>query len=399
MINPAEATVSNTKCPARTADHTRGTPQSLLSGSVTDWFPLLPRTRPPAQALHQRVAEIRVLAQSSCRGPDGTRLSCAAEAFNKAALIASDCGIADLARQLCWRQFDLFRAAAPLAGETAKLALQPIVNLGRLATRSGDGTRAYLIFQNAYDAVTAPATTDIDGRDVDFRSFVNHAQERHNLRRFLWTILLADGTRALTTTGRWDDALTHLDRYKGVGARMLDGRQAAVLARCATADVDGALDMLDASSTPEPWEEAVAACMRTLCLRIANRPAQTSAAAMVRAYLRLEPAREHLDFRTRLGLCVIDLADDTHPAARSQAIARVIREAVVGADARSALDVLAHQPCRSSMAATDKAAVTHIVGLSGLRNATMPPNLLEDLSASVKASEAQLTQLLRSSRS
>lgn len=33
------------------------------------------------------------------------------------------------------------------------------------------------------------------------------------IRKFLWTILLADGTRALTEAGRWGDALRHLEQY------------------------------------------------------------------------------------------------------------------------------------------------------------------------------------------
>ncbi len=357
-----------------------------------DWFPLLPRTRPPGQALHLRVDEVRGLACSASQGLNEIRISSAAEALNKAALIASDCGLVDLAQQLCWRQFDLFQAATPLTAKTAKLALQPIVNLGRLATRGGDGARAYRIFENAYDAVRTQAATEIDGRDIDFRRFVNQTEERQEIRKFLWTILLADGTRALTKAGRWGDALRHIEQYKGIGKRMLDGRQVAILARCTTGDYDAALDMLDDSSTPDPWEEAVATCLRTLCLRIGNQPADTSATAMVRAYLRLEPSREHLVFRTRLGLCVIDLAAEARRAGTSQVIARVIRAAV--ADAYSASDVLSHELCRSSMAQAEEDALAAIVELSGLRRGTMPANLLDDLMTSARTSEAQLAQVL-----
>lgn len=364
----------------------------LRLGRIADWFPLLPRTRPPCRALSLRVDEIRGLACSASRGPDEIRLSSAAEALNKAALVASDCGLADLARQLCRRQFDIFQAATPLTAKTAKLALQPIVNLGRLATRDGDGTRAYRIFKNAYDAVRTQAATDIDGRDIDFQHFVNQPEERPELRRFLWTILLADGTRALTQAGRWSDALSHLEQHKGIGKRMLDGRQIAILARCTTGDHDAALDILDDSSTPDPWEQAVATCLRTLCLRLGNQPADTSAAVMVRAYLRLEPSREHLVFRIRLGLCIIDLDTDTHRAGTSQVIARVIREAV--ADAYSAGDVLSHELCRSHMAQADEDALANIVELSGLRRATMPTDLLDDLMTSTKTNEAQLAQVL-----
>ncbi len=175
---------------------------------------------------------------------------------------------------------------------------------------------------------------------------------------------------------------------------MLDGRQVAILARCTTGDHDAALDILDDSWAPDPWEQAVAACLRTLCLRIGNQPADTSAAAMVRAYLRLEPSHEQLLFRTRLGLCVIDLAADAHQAGTSEAIARVIREAVADADAYSASDVLSHKLCRPRMAKADADALAATVKLSGLRCGTIPAHLLDDLMTSTKTSEAQLSQLL-----
>jgi hypothetical protein len=296
---------------------------------------------------------------------------------------------------MCWRQFDIFHDAAPLTATTGKLALQPIVNLGRLAIRGGDGNRAYRIFQNAYDAVTRQATRDIDGRDVDFRGFVAVPEQLQALRRFLWTILLADGTRALTTANRWDEALQHLNRYKGIGSRMLDGRQVAILARCANGDVNDALEIVDASSTLEPWEDAVAACLRTLCLRIANQPAEKSLDAMVNSYLRLEPTHQHVHFRTRLGLTVIDLTANTHQTDSSQVIAKVTWEAATNTDAHSASEVLAHDPCRANMTRADHAILTQIVDLSGLRRGKIPPDLLDDLMTSVKTSEAHLAQTLR----
>jgi hypothetical protein len=378
--------------------HDQDARHALLRSRVADWFPLLPRTRPPGRALHLRIDEIRGLAQSASRGPDDIRMSSAAETLNKAALVVSDCGLIGLARQLCWRQFEVFQAAAPLTAKTAKLALQPIVNLGRLATRGGDGARAYRIFENAYYAVPTQTVAQIDGRDIDFRRFVDQAEERQGLRRFLWTVLLADGTRALTKAGRWGDALRHVERHKGVGRRMLDGRQVAVLARWAAGDCDGAVAVLDGSFTPDPWEQAVAACLRTLCLRVGNRPADASAAAMVSACLRLEPSANRgsgdLLFRTRLGLCVIDLAVGTHRADTSQVAAGVVREAVAGADAYSASDVFAHERCRSSMAQADEVVLADIVEASGLGLGAMPADLLDDLMTSTKASEAQLARLV-----
>lgn len=374
------------------------TPHALLHAAVADRFPLLPRTRPPAQTLHRRIDEIRELALSASRVPGHARLSTATEVLNKAALIASDTGLTELARQLCWRQFDLFHTATPLTATTAKLALQPIVNLGRLTARRGDPARAYQIFEDTYQAVSTETATRIDGRDIDFRHFVHHTDQRHHLRRFLWAILLAEGTRALTTAGRWHDALTHLQHHHGIGRRMLDGRQAAILARCATGDLDTALDLLTSATTPEPWEHAVATCLHALCLRLANRPAATSAATMIQAYLHLEPTPEHLLFRTRLGLCLIDVMRNMPCADTSPIITRIIREAVTGADAHSARGVLSHHLCRARLTSTDKTALTRVVELSGLGCGTIPPNLLNNLMNSVKMSETQLEQTLSAGR-
>lgn len=78
----------------------------------------------------------------------------------------------------------------------------------------------------------------------------------------------------------------------------------------------------------------------------------------------------------------------------SQVIGRVIREAVAGDDAYNASHVLSHQLCRSSMTETDEAVLADIVESSGLGRGTMPTNLLNDLMASVRISEAQLILLL-----
>lgn len=305
----------------------------LLRGRVAEWFPLLPRPRPPCRALPRRIDEIRELARSASEGANETRMSSDAEAHNKAALLLSDCGLANLAQQLCWRQFDIFHAATPLTAKTAIFALQPIVNLGRLLTRSGQSARAYQIFQNAYDAVGTQAATMIGGRHIDFSQLVNNIEQRQETRRFLWTVLLADGTRALTRTGRWSEALKHIERHKGIGKRMLDGRQVAILARCTAGDCDGAIAMLDDSCTPDPWEEAVTACLRTLCLSVSDRPTDSSVAAMVNHYLQLDPTPGYPVFRTRLGLCVLDLAGGLGGSGVPEVAGRIAREAVTSSDA------------------------------------------------------------------
>jgi hypothetical protein len=305
----------------------------------------------------------------------------------------SDCGLHGLAQQLCWRQFNIFNAATPLTATTAKFALQPIVNLGRLLTRGGHSARAYGVFQNTYDAVETPAATTIDGRHINL-SHLAQVDQRQELRRFLWTVLLADGTRALTTAGRWSEALRHIEQHKGIGKRMLDGRQVAILARCATDDCDAAIDMLDDSSTPDPWEQAVTACLRTLCLSVSQRPTGPSVTAMVNHYLQLDPTPGHPVFRTRLGLCVLDLAGGPGRVGEPEVAVKIARDAVASADAYIARDVLSHTSCHLNMTEADKHVLAEVIESSGLHRGTMPADLLDDLMASVRISETQLVELL-----
>lgn len=73
-------------------------------------FPLVARPRPACPPLAERVREITDLAAAAER--DGNVTS-ATVALNKAALIASDCGMPDLARALCWRHAEAVLRAQP----------------------------------------------------------------------------------------------------------------------------------------------------------------------------------------------------------------------------------------------------------------------------------------------
>ena len=369
--------------------------QDPLFVTVAARFPLLPRSRPPGQHLLRRVHELTELVEPVTQEPGERSATRASEVLNKAALIASDCGLADLARALCWRQFDIFHTAAPLAGPAAKMALQPLVNLGRLATRDGDSDRAYAIFTSIFDAVTNQTTQNIDGRDIDFDNYVADAQQHHHeLRRFAWTVLLAEGTRALTRAGRWAEAVQHLRRHRGLGKRLLDGRQTTILAHTAEGDYDGAINMIKTSSTPEPWEHAVSRCFHTLCLQLGNHRADTETETMVNAYLQLSSSPKQQAFRTRLGLCVIDLVADLNRAAVPAVIERVNHEAVAATDAHIASDVLAHERCRPALSEHDFETLVETVDSSGLSSGTMPSHLLDALVTSVKAGEERLSRCL-----
>ena len=72
----------------------------------------------------------------------------ATHTLNKAALVASDCGMADLARQLCWQHIDTYRRIQrPLTIIEALYMLEPVLNLARLDIRAEHGTTALQQFR------------------------------------------------------------------------------------------------------------------------------------------------------------------------------------------------------------------------------------------------------------
>ncbi len=138
-----------------------------------------------------------------------------------------------------------------------------MINLARLRLRTGDGLGAYRLLAALYGTVAAKAEATLDGRTFAFNDLVT-AADHPQVVSWLWTVLLADGTRALTRTGRWAEALDHLHRHKGLGRRLLDGRQTAILAHHARQDHHAAEQILASTTIIQPWEQAVATCLRLL---------------------------------------------------------------------------------------------------------------------------------------
>ena len=78
----------------------------------------------------------------------------AAHALNKAALIASDAGMTDIAQQLSWQHIDTYcRAGRPLTIFEVRYLLEPVLNLARLQLRTGQATTALYPLESMFDAV------------------------------------------------------------------------------------------------------------------------------------------------------------------------------------------------------------------------------------------------------
>ncbi|MGH3977883.1 MAG: hypothetical protein ACRDRZ_02600 [Pseudonocardiaceae bacterium] len=129
-------------------------------------FPLLGRPRPACPSLPERVKEIADIAHTAGQeGADG--LAEGAHALNKAALIASDCGLADLASDLCRQHIDTYRAADhPLTVLQARYMLEPVLNLARLQIRASEGEQALRLLKSMYRAIMSNTDLVVDGHTL-----------------------------------------------------------------------------------------------------------------------------------------------------------------------------------------------------------------------------------------
>ncbi|MFF0700148.1 hypothetical protein ACFYVC_07575 [Streptomyces tendae] len=344
-------------------------------------FPLVARPRPACPPLAERVREITDLAAAAER--DGNVTS-ATVALNKAALIASDCCMPDLARALCWRHAEAVLRAQPLGAQDARYALEPLVNLARLRIRDGDGTGAYHLLDSLNRAVRSKSEAVIDGRAMSFQRLTKSASDHQQVCQWLWTVLLGDGTRALVAAGEWNRARAHSRQHRGIGQRLFDGRQVEVLVRCLGAQPSDALMFLHKSQPVEPWEQSVAAALTVLCHRAADEHPVEPIDKMVQHYLALDSAPELAVFRSRVGLVVLDLSPKTRQA---EAMRRLAYEAMTQTDGYVARDVLAHPVCREALGHGERRTLSAAVVSAGLGQGHIPEPLAQALlgAASVSA--------------
>ncbi|MEV0593706.1 hypothetical protein [Nonomuraea cavernae] len=351
-------------------------------------FPLIARPRPARQPLKARVAELCALSDAAAQGTDARHLTLASETLNKAALIASDCGDSAMARSLCWRHFAAYRPAWPLDAPQARHALEPLINLARLAIREHDGTRGYHLLNALFHAVSTASTADIDGHRVQFDNLTRTDDDLHTVRKWLWGIFLAEGIRALISAGKWKQAVTHAQQYRGVGQRLLDGRQATIIANCLAGRTDTALKLVADSAPEQPWEHAVASCLDALCNRVAARSSGHTLAEVQRQYLELDRAPELLVFRTRLGLTILDVAADTNGPLTDRIFTSLISDILATADGYTAWEVLTHNRTSALLSPAQQHELTSAVQDSGLGLGAIPAPLMPDLFSAVRASEA-----------
>lgn len=344
------------------------------------WFPLVLRPRPPCLPLRERVAELTSLAADTEYGTCQQRATRAAEVLNKAALIASDCGIPDLARELCQRQYELFARSAPLPAWAVRLALQPVLNIPRQLIRDNRADDGYAMLQALHHGAVSRAAVTIEGTHIDFTALTNTADGHREACTVTWTALIADGTRALAQAGRWAEAAERAAAHRGVGARLLDGRQAAILALLTSGHPSEAAVITEQSQPAQPWERAVQAVLRVLCQRAADDAQEPATTAMLATACALIQAQDPATAaaRVRIGLVALDLANSSDEMG-----ARVLREALstsAGADGYAARDLLASPAMIKAITSTQDLELQALVRMCGLSAGAIPRHLRLQLS-------------------
>ncbi|MFD5915423.1 hypothetical protein ACFVYP_16970 [Kitasatospora sp. NPDC058201] len=356
------------------------------TGAVARRFPLVARTRPACLPLDARVGRLTELADTAVRQADPGQAS---TVFNQAALLASDLALPDYARELCHRHVHLYLGRDPLPATSAIRGLEPLVNLARLHIRAGHHGRGHRLLLDLYHAVTTATEATLDGITVP-AGLTETDHQRREVRAWLWRVVIADGTRALTAAGHWNEALLHIEKHRGIGLRILDGRQVAVLAAATTRDVPAALALLEETEPGDPWEGAVTAVLTALC-----RPGDRRAAGRAIDHcLALDEGEGLAVFTTRLALTALDAAGPNTPTARSL-LGQLVSRTRDSGDGYALRDLLAHRGIRARLDPGRIRALERVLAACALDSATLSAGLRDRLEEALEHAGRVLEGLLR----
>ncbi|GAA2284750.1 hypothetical protein GCM10010415_63340 [Streptomyces atrovirens] len=352
-------------------------------GPTARRFPLVARFRPACLPLPQRVHALVDLADTALKRTDQ---GLASAVYNQAALIASDLGLPDLAREMCHRHAAAYLRSCPLPGMSAIRGLEPVVNLARLRIRAGRADEGRRRLFDLYEAVEAGTAARFDGVTVP-ADLTATDEDHHEVRAWLWRVLLADGTRTLTTTGRWAEAKAHIEAHHGVGKRMLDGRQVAVLAALVAGDAASAAALLADTMPGDPWEQAVTASLAVLCRRDAGQPVSGPLADLAANYLEWQAEPGMTVFDIRLGLTTLDVIGSAASPSARHIVEDLHRRTTGAEDGYAARENLAH-PLFTTLATERQAQDCRaLVRACALGVGTIPDELQEDLMAALRAGD------------
>ncbi|MFD7065196.1 hypothetical protein [Streptomyces sp. NPDC059906] len=273
------------------------------------------------------------------------------------------------------------------------MSLMPLVNLARLQTRAGHGELAYSLLHCLNDAARHRNRTDVDGRTIDLSTPTGTDEDHRTVCQELSVTLLVDGARAHARIGRWTEAADAMAQHRGIGNRLLDGRQIKTMALMEQGRDQQARDLIDTTQPTEPWEMAVAALPRAHYPPAAAPLARADLdqAHHAAASLVADPEPSLAVFQTRTGLAALEL-DATGPHTNSLLCALTD---VARLDAYAAREVLDHPTARALLSTERTSAPGSVIAHAGLGAGTLSADHQRSLTDSVALGGAELRRLLR----
>jgi hypothetical protein len=361
--------------------------------AIASRIPLVRRTKAPALPLEERINHLTGLTVAPAGASHHDLVARTCSILNYAALIASDVGLPDLATDLCWRQHQVFADAGRLSGPIGVMSLMPLVNLSRLLTRDGQGEAAYDLLTRLNHAARQRGKTEIDGRTVDLSTLTSTKADHRQVCQELWITLLVDGARALARIGRWTEAAEAMAQHRGIGNRLLDGRQIKIMSLMEQGLDQQARDMISATQPTEPWETSIGLLLLAHCRPVGVPVARADLehALDKSAVLLTPPDPSTAVFQTRAGLTALEL-DPSGPYAGT--LPKTIAE-VAQFDAYAARDVLHHPAARAALSGERADALRAVITAAGLGAGALPADCQQSLSKAVTLGETELRRLLR----
>ncbi|TQE18564.1 hypothetical protein Sipo8835_37820 [Streptomyces ipomoeae] len=362
--------------------------------SIASRIPLVRRAKKPALPLDERITLLDRLAVEPAGASHRDLVARACGVLNYAALIASDVGMPGLAADLSWRQHRVFAEAGNLSGDIAVISLMPLINISRLLTREGDGEAAYDVLTQLYRAAQKRGTAEVRGHTVDLSMLIDTDADHRKICQELWVTVLVDGARALARIGRWTEAAEAMTAHRGVGNRLLDGRQIQIMSLMERGLDQQARDTIEATAPKEPWENTVAAFLRIHCRPAADPMPEAELDLALQGALALitSPDPEITAFQARVGLTALELVPDhtsPHAARLRDALA-----VVAGRDAYAAREVLDHHATRPHLTDEQRENLDVLLTTSGLGAGNLPQAHMHALTEAVDKAEAALRELL-----
>ena len=351
--------------------------------ALAERIPLVRRPKPLGLPLETRIAELTVVTDWPAGADHQQQVARASGVINVAALIASDIGLTDLAEDLCWRLHTIFTEPQDVIPDVAVMALMPLTNIARLLIREGQPTEAYELLQRLYYAARHREVTTIRGHDVDLSAWTRTHEHHRRICTELWSTVLIDGARALARAGYWTRAAETIAAHRGIGNRLLDGRQIKIMSLLEQDLHPQATALIDSTEPTEAWEAAVGELLRLSCTQAEPSVPHDELRSAVDTTLALmndtEPSTAA--FRVRLGLTALGLVGDRSITAITQLRRVVIATAL--SDAYAARDALRNQALRAHLTTEEEHELTAVIASSGLGRRTLLGDQAHDLITAV----------------